>query len=252
MDKAIEYKFKINAFTPATFPMARLAEYVADLAKMLGNQENIHFSHLETGSSVVAYKVDLDVALDVTERVANVRAGVGPQDALQAVQRINKRLIEDRTDGSIEESKGAEIIRFPGFRTESVEKLLIKTPMQPDSLDGVVQRVGRFGDKASILIEAVDGSVFTCKTDRTTARRLAVHIFGVEVRLHGFGRWQRNPRGNWTLDDFFVQRFDVLGNVKLSDVIAELHAVQGSEWHSLENPWLELSDLRGNQEEDQL
>ncbi|MFZ0864037.1 MAG: hypothetical protein ABR881_23780 [Candidatus Sulfotelmatobacter sp.] len=32
-----EYRFEIDAFTPATIPMARLAEYVSDLAKIFGN-----------------------------------------------------------------------------------------------------------------------------------------------------------------------------------------------------------------------
>ena len=32
-----------DSFTPATLPMARLAEYLADLATVLGEKEHVHF-----------------------------------------------------------------------------------------------------------------------------------------------------------------------------------------------------------------
>ena len=42
-----EYRFEIDAFTPATIPMARLAEYVSDLAKMFGNNSSVHLGRIE-------------------------------------------------------------------------------------------------------------------------------------------------------------------------------------------------------------
>ena len=35
-DAGAEYRFSIDAYTPATMPMARLAEYMAQLALILG------------------------------------------------------------------------------------------------------------------------------------------------------------------------------------------------------------------------
>lgn len=245
MEPNLEYRFVINAYTPATLPMARLAEYMADLAKLLGSKENIHFSHLETGSSVVAYKVDFDAAIVVTDRIARTRAGDGPQEANQAVQSINKRLVEDKTDGAIKAIGGAEVIAFPGYRLGEIRDVIIKSPPQPDSLDGVVQRIGRLGRDASILLESNDGGIFACKTRKDTARKLALHIFGAEVRLRGFARWHRTTSGQWALDEFFIQDFEVLEDSSLSSVVAELHRVTGSGWADIEAPWLELAELRG-------
>lgn len=245
MEPNLEYRFIINAYTPATLPMSRLAEYLADLAKLLGSKEGIHFLHLEPGSSVVAYKVDFDAAIAVIDRLAKTRAGDGPQDATQAVQSINKRLIEDKTDGYIRAIGGAEVIAFPGYRLADIKDVVIKSPMQPDSLDGVVQRIGRLGRDASILLEGSDGRIFACKTYKDTARKLALHIFGGEVRLHGFARWHRTISGPWALDEFFIQDFEVLDSKSLNDVITELHAVTGSDWADIKDPWKELAELRG-------
>ena len=251
MEPTLGYKFEINAYTPATLPMARLAEYMADLAKLLGFRDNVHFSHLEEGSSVLAYKIDRETAIEVRERVAKADAGVGPFDAVQAIQNINKRLIEDRTDGYIREDRGAEIIRFPGYQSPLIEEPAIKTPMQPDTLDGVVQRIGRLsGGLASVLLETHDSQVFACRTYKGTARKLAHHIFSSEVRLTGYARWHRSPRGRWALNEFFIQDFEVLKDEKLSDVIAELHRVEGSEWMKVDDPWQELANIRGSSKED--
>jgi hypothetical protein len=50
----MEYRFTIaESFTPQTLPMERLAEYIAGLAKLLGEQPNVHFRSIEAGSTVL-------------------------------------------------------------------------------------------------------------------------------------------------------------------------------------------------------
>ena len=38
-----EYRFKIDAYTPQTMPLVRLAEYMAELAQLLGEPTAVHF-----------------------------------------------------------------------------------------------------------------------------------------------------------------------------------------------------------------
>ena len=45
------YELHIDAFTPASIPMSRLAEYMADFAVLLGHQEHVHFDKLKPGGS---------------------------------------------------------------------------------------------------------------------------------------------------------------------------------------------------------
>ena len=65
------------------------------------------------------------------------------------------------------------------------------------------------------------------------------------VRLHGEGRWQRNPEtGKWDLKQFKVDRFEILKDASLTETVAELRRVKGSGWAELEDPHQVLRDLR--------
>ena len=37
-----EFRFTIDAFTPSTIPLLRLAEYMQDFAILLGNEKSVH------------------------------------------------------------------------------------------------------------------------------------------------------------------------------------------------------------------
>jgi hypothetical protein len=52
------YELYIDALTPATIPMARLSEYMADFAEILGNQEHVHFEGVKQGSLSIACRVE--------------------------------------------------------------------------------------------------------------------------------------------------------------------------------------------------
>ena len=47
MDEKRQYRLRIDAFSVENLPMARLAEYMTELAKLLGEREHVHFAHLE-------------------------------------------------------------------------------------------------------------------------------------------------------------------------------------------------------------
>jgi hypothetical protein len=48
-----EYRLKIGAFDVASRPMSRLAEFMSGLARLFGEPEHVHFSHLEPGGAVL-------------------------------------------------------------------------------------------------------------------------------------------------------------------------------------------------------
>jgi hypothetical protein len=61
-----EYRFKITAYTPATIPMARLAEYMAELAVVLGEEEHVHFVRLQKGSTVLVHNIENEIFCKLT------------------------------------------------------------------------------------------------------------------------------------------------------------------------------------------
>ena len=76
-----EYRFKIDAFTPETLPMARLAEYMAELATLLGTQERVHFVRLEGGSTTLVQEIEYEAIPKVRERLNGIKTRSAPEDA---------------------------------------------------------------------------------------------------------------------------------------------------------------------------
>lgn len=241
-----EYRFKIDAFTPDTLPMARLAEYLSDLAVMLGEPQNVHFVRIEPSSAVLVQKVD-DVALPkVKRRVREVRDGRGPQDAMKAYRSTNKRLKQDNCVGLLSEEDGAEIIRFPG-REEEVH-ISFGAFNQDSTLDGRVILIGGTGDPVPVHIRQ-GAIVYNCLASLDVATTLGGYMFHYELRVRGTGRWLRDEDGAWVMQRFSISSFQVLDEKSLADVVAGLRNVPGSGWRDVENPFDELKEIRGDQDD---
>ena len=56
--KPREYRFETDAFTPETIPLYRLSQYLGDLARMMGQETNVHLVKVEKGSTVPVIAVD--------------------------------------------------------------------------------------------------------------------------------------------------------------------------------------------------
>lgn len=218
---AAEYRFRIDAYTPDTMPMARLAEYLAELATVLGEPASVHLVRLEPGSTVLVHEIEREAVPKVRERTTSVRRGRGPRDAVRAYHAINKLLREDDGIGVLQEQTGAEIIRFPG-REETEEKFA--AIRQHGSIDGEVLRVGGPQKYVPVLLQSEDQQIAGCWAERSIAKELARNLFE-PVRLFGRGRWNRNADGIWSLDQFIIQSFEPLRNEPLSDALNRLRAI---------------------------
>lgn len=223
MDNYREYKFRIDAYSPETIPMARLAEYMADLANLLGYKHSVHFSRLEDGSTTLVHRVDSEDVPKVEDRIKTVKRGEGPPDVLKAFRSLDSKLAKDNAVGSLLDVGGAKIITFPG--RDRPKPLEYGAFRQRAPLQGILVRIGGKDETAHALIQ--DGDVYyaNCVLKRDLARRLAPHLFGRPVRLHGTGRWNRDPDGEWELLQFSVESFDVLDDEPLSDVVGKLRSM---------------------------
>lgn len=246
MTARYEYRFCIDAFTPATLPMARLAEYMAALAVLLGETERVHFARLEEGSTVLVQEIEAPAAPKVEERVKQVQLGGGPSDALRAFQDLDRKLAQDNATGALYTHQGAEIIRFPG--RERSRPLAYGAFRQQGSLDGQLVRIG--GRDETVHATLQDGATTSrCEMTREMARDLARHIFGPPLRVFGEGRWRRDPDGKWTLEQFRVSHFQVLDDAPWPETVARLRAIEGSDWRLLDDPFAELRRIRGDGDE---
>ena len=241
------YRFVIDAWSPARLPMARLAEYMADLAGLLGAPEHVHFDRLESGSAVLVQHVDPKGVLSVEERLEYAATSHRPPDIAKRCKSIDDRLAEDDATATLRQSDGAEILRFPG--RERQEPPTFGPFRQDGCFDGILIRVG--GKDDTVPVHLQDGDlIHTCNATREMARRLAPYLFGGTIRVQGNGRWKRDADGNWVLLRFDIKHFEVLDDTPLPKVVGELREVPGSGWGRIKDPLTELRHLREETEHD--
>jgi hypothetical protein len=234
----VEYRFKIDAYTPDTIPQLRLAEYMRELSQIFGEAAAVHFRRIERGSLVLVSKIEREAIPKVRERVSRVRRGEPAQDALRAYQQMNKLLREDNAVGLLHDEKAkTEMLRFPG-REEVVEKF--PSVREHGSIDGVLVRIGGTDESVHVTLQFENQQLTGCWTNRAIAKQLA-HKLYEPVRLFGRGRWSRDSEGGWTLSDFKIESFEPLQDIPLSAAIAELRAIP-VEWDT--QAYEELGTIR--------
>lgn len=242
-----EYRFKIDgSYTPATLPMGRLAEYVAALARFLGEGTQVHFRGVEAGSAVLVAHVDPPARLKVRDRFDRVRTGLGPKDADKAYADLDKLLRDDNATGLLLTDPLDNVIPFPG-RTRPVP-MVFGPFWQNGSLTGEVIRVGGKDETMPVNLREAGGEVLTglYTKSKEIARQLARFLYGPIIRVHGTGKWLRNAEGVWQLEEFKITSIEELDDATLADVVERLRSAKGSQWRERANPVADvLADRHG-------
>lgn len=241
---ASELEFRIDGWTPATIPQARLGEYLVEVAKLYGEATSVHFDGLRKGSCVLRSRVEGPAIPKVERRLMEVRSGLAPRDAIDAFRRLDDMLSSDNSSGTLRSRTGeAEIvIPFPGARRpRSPEFIGVR---EEGSLEGELIRIGGRDRSVHVTLQSGNATHSGIETDRDMARRLAPFIFGPTIRLNGTGTWTRSTEGLWVLARFVVSSFDEIGEASLADALDGIRAIGGSRWHLDEDPTAALHAMR--------
>ncbi len=67
MAEAGEFRFTIERDTPETLPMARLAEYLSQLATLFGEKQAVHVTASEADGAVPLIRVEADALPQVRD-----------------------------------------------------------------------------------------------------------------------------------------------------------------------------------------
>ena len=240
MTKDKERRLSIDVFTPETLPMERLAEYMLQFARLLGEPERVHFVDVEAGSAVLRARVEEVAVPKVERRLIAASKGQGDPVAVKAAQSLDDMLAEDNAVGQLLDEGGVEVIAFPG---RNRPKPLEYGPFREDGvIEGVVIKVGGKGTSVPIWLQDRETVYKNCTAHRPLARKLAKHYDAGLLRVSGNGSWIRLANGAWLMRSFEIKDFKVLDDAPLADVIKGLHSVQGAEWG--EDPIAELAWLR--------
>jgi hypothetical protein len=238
----IEGKIDDVDFTPTTMPMARLAEYLADLAQLLGHNESVHLIGVEEGSTAPVLYYDALEEARIFSRVRGAVDGTGHPDAIDAYQRIDQRLKRDSGSARLVNSS-AELAEFPGIhqpQPDSYPKI-----RERGTIAGKLRRVGGKGDTIPIWIERADRKMFYCETSEHLSRELSEFYLRL-IRVHGVGTYIRNEDGEWEQTKFAIQSFDpvLLADESIIATFEKLRAIDDNEWNEIKDPLAELRRLR--------
>jgi hypothetical protein len=235
-----EYRFEIDAFTKDTMPMSRLAEYLKDLAVMLGQDKSVHLLKIEDGSTVPIVRVEWEAEPKVRERIRAVKLREAPQDAQDAEKNINQRLIQDNGKARLVDPVGTKVIRFPG--RDSVTQQEYGPINQPGVFQGVPIKIGGENDPVPVHLE--DGKQkYIVYARRTLAKELAQYLFTTIVRVEGTGRWIRHGDGEWEMLIFHAASYKLIEDGDIRKNINELQQVP-AEWKEMDDPLAALHRIR--------
>ncbi len=170
----------------------------------------------------------------VRERVVAVRDGGGPSDTRKAFVDLDEMLRQDNATGAPSNGAGDVVLPFPGRNRSD---LPIYGPVRQDgTIDGQLIRVG--GKDETVPVHLRDGAIIQTGLVCTPeiARRIAPHLYGPTLRVHGLGTWFRTGAGAWELRNFRINDFEVLDEAPLLTVVGNLRKVKGSDWGELPDP----------------
>ena len=237
------YTLYIDAYSPETIPMDRLAQFMLNLATILGHKNAVHFDAVKPGSTQLLVKIDREDVPKVATRLDLMRRGEGAPDGAKAQIEIDRLLAEDNASGFIyeDQNQSAEIISFQGSKRQIPASY---GPFkQEGSLDGVLISVGGADQTAHVMLQNGEIKYSGIETTRESARYLAKHMYE-PVRIFGTGNWMREANGSWTLRKFRLESFEALRTENLKDVVDQLRNIEGSAWKAMDDPIQALRSLR--------
>jgi len=220
------FEFLIKeSFTPSTLPMARLAEYLADLATILGEKERVHFVALREGSTAVLHSIEHEAVPKVRARLHAARVGDADEEVRSAQDRIDRRLREDNASAELRvtgQNSPQRLLFFPGVTRE------LETEYGPITeraqLTGVPISVGGKKTLANVNLEDGDKTYY-CEASRDIALQIAPLLFNHAIRVDGNGRYLRDADGVWSMRGFRITAFEKLDPQPLDDVVEKLRAI---------------------------
>lgn len=220
--------------------MQRLAQYLAELANMLGAVEHVHFSSVTPGSAMLNVNIDELYYSEVLTSVLEVPTGKGTTRQLTGYRELQRFMEEDGTTGEMLDHLSASVMLFAKCSSNESPLNISKQ----GSVQGRLYRIGGKGETVPVRLEGTNGETLNCEASTEIAQQLSTLLFQ-QVRVSGSGTWERTPNGSWKLKKLKVESFQELDSSKLSSVLSKLQAAGGLKWAEMENPHRVAKNLRG-------
>lgn len=221
------YRLVVDDIKKADLTVERLAQYLEQFARLLGNPEGVHFKELREGSCQIVANVDIENRKDIYARIRSVGKGVADnKEVTKVFEKINDLLEQDNSSGSLKVSgRKANVINFPGVRRKKEEATKIS---EEGSIQGILYELGGLDDTINIGLRTAGYGDVRATIQKSLAEDLKVKLWK-EVRLFGNGQWKRSSEG-WKLTSFTVNRFEELDSVSLTELTREVREMSNDLW----------------------
>ena len=233
-----KYVLKIKDLTPSTTSMARAAQYIKELAKLMGSDQSVHLNRVFEASLNFESLVDPAASEKVFARLANPYS---TSESKKAYENIHRCLYEDRTSATLT-LNGSEILFIDGndYLPEQNEIY----PLEFCTIRGeLIQIGGRDSSVPFDLIEQGSATKIHGNVDKSLAKSLAKHLFGL-IEVSGLGNWEYSPDKNiWKLCNFEVQKFHP---IEVYDELESIELLHESSDPNGIDPQETLKDIRSD------
>jgi hypothetical protein len=229
---------KIDGYTPHTLPMVRLADYLRDLAALLGAENDAHFIEVSEGSAELVHEIPEPNYIAIQSRVIAAQRGAGPPDAVRGYRDLKTKLRHDQKQAEFLNDRGRKVIEFPSQEAEPI----FGSVTQPGSLEGILIKLGGRDETVPVHLQDAD-RYYKCTATRAMAKELRAQLFERPIRIHGNGRWNRNDDGEWTLEWFKITGWEPLNDDALEAVLSRMRIAE-SGWDKIADPLQELRRIR--------
>lgn len=218
--------------------MARLAEYLCELAELYGALEHVHFDKVVNGSAELVARVEVDYHSRVVTNVREAGQKVGSKRAIQAAHRLSEMMSDDLVEGSILDG-AALILQFP--KAQRVDPLIV---IEDGSVQGYLYNIGGKDASVPVRLEGANDEALVCEATPELAQDLARHLFSY-IRVHGKGEWVQKPEGGWRLKKLWIRNFEPLKQGSLSEAIGHLRSLGPTHWDEADDPHKDILGMRG-------
>lgn len=247
MSKTVDwdYRLRIQGVSTDTLGMARLAQYMARFAELMGDASRPVYAGIVKGSVVLRARDRSDYPALTRSRLQSA-ANDDQSSARKAFEEINSLMNTDGARGDVQSRQGLVILIFSG-------KVAIKPLTLPDlvvhdrgELDGEVVSVIGADDTVHLRLRDLGGVTHKIVVvDLALAQRLAAKFRAGKVRVQVHGSWRRTAEGRWEPLSVYADSAEDLDETPADQVMETLRQVPGNGWNEYNDPLGEWARLRG-------
>ncbi len=224
----MKLELHISRLKPRDLAGRDLADALEELHKLLGSPNDVHFTEIRKGSTVIVAEVGLNQISGARQRMADAASGSDPT-VKRHFDKLNQIVSRAGTSAKLQEIRRNDYritrLEFPGS-TKARPKL---APVR-DRVT-VMGRLYRIEGKDKSIHAGLDddGTLYSLILTLAQAKEAAAHLFR-QMRVDGEALLTRADTGRWVTGEISVDRLEPIEEVSLHDTIVEMRTVGGFGW----------------------